>query len=47
MRYIPPPEFDSWRDHGLSLGFRAVFAGPFVRSSYMADLVHEEAHAAL
>ena len=47
MRYIPPAEFDDWRDHGLSLGFRAVFAGPFVRSSYMADLVHEEAHAAL
>jgi len=47
MRYIPPAEFDAWRDHGLSLGFRAVFSGPFVRSSYMADLVHEQAHAAL
>lgn len=43
VRYVPPAEFDSWRDHGLSLGFRAVFSGPFVRSSYMADHVSAQA----
>ena len=30
-------------DYGLSLGLRQVFSGPFVRSSYMADLVSEQA----
>jgi len=44
-RYVPPAEFDEWRAHGLAAGFRMVFSGPFVRSSYMADLVSEEAHA--
>ena len=28
---------------GLSIGFQMVFAGPLVRSSYMADLVNEQA----
>jgi len=37
--YIEPAQFDKYRDFGLSLGFRMVFSGPFVRSSYMADLV--------
>ncbi|HEX5430616.1 MAG TPA: lipoyl synthase, partial [Bryobacteraceae bacterium] len=37
--YIPPAQFDAYREYGLSLGFRMVFSGPFVRSSYMADLV--------
>jgi lipoic acid synthetase len=41
--YVTPARFDAWRDFGLALGFKAVFAGPFVRSSYMADLVSEEA----
>lgn len=42
-RHVPPEEYDRWRDYGLSIGFRDVFAGPFVRSSYMADLVHDAA----
>ena len=42
-RYVTPPEFDAYRDFGLSLGFKKVFSGPLVRSSYMADLVSEEA----
>jgi len=41
--YITPAQFDEWRDYGLSIGFRMVFAGPFVRSSYMADMVNHEA----
>ncbi|MBI3682458.1 MAG: lipoyl synthase [Acidobacteria bacterium] len=41
--YVRPAQFDSYREYGLSLGFRMVFAGPFVRSSYMAELAAEEA----
>jgi lipoyl synthase len=41
--YIEPREFEAYRDYGLSLGFNMVFSGPLVRSSYMADLIHEEA----
>ena len=43
VEYIHPDVFDEYRAIGQGLGFRAVFSGPFVRSSYMADLV---AHAA-
>ncbi len=42
-RYVTPAEFDELRDYGMSIGFEMVFSGPFVRSSYMADLVEEEA----
>lgn len=45
--YIDPAQFDAWRDYGLGLGFKAVFSGPLVRSSYMADAVSEEARQAL
>lgn len=41
--YVPPERYDRWKEHGLRLGFKMVFAGPFVRSSYMADLVNEKA----
>lgn len=41
--FVTPAQFDAYRDFGLSAGFRMVFSGPFVRSSYMADLVSEEA----
>jgi lipoic acid synthetase len=43
VEYIHPTVFDEYRDLGQSLGFRAVFAGPFVRSSYMADMVAHQA----
>ena len=36
--YVTPEQFDAYRDYGLSLGFKMVFSGPLVRSSYMADL---------
>ena len=45
--FIEPWQFDAWRDFGLSLGFKAVFSGPLVRSSYMSDAVSEEAQRAL
>lgn len=41
--YITPAQFDAYRDYGLSIGFKMVFSGPLVRSSYMADHVNEEA----
>ena len=41
--YIAPGQFAAYRDYGLSLGFRMVFSGPLVRSSYMADEVSREA----
>jgi lipoic acid synthetase len=45
--YVHPSVFEEYREIGEALGFRAVFSGPFVRSSYMADLVaHEHAQAA-
>ncbi|HME07822.1 MAG TPA: lipoyl synthase [Bryobacteraceae bacterium] len=41
--YITPAQFDAYRDYGLSIGFKMVFSGPLVRSSYMADQVNEQA----
>jgi lipoyl synthase len=41
--YIEPRAFEAYREYGLRLGFDMVFSGPLVRSSYMADLIHEEA----
>ncbi|MFP5246824.1 MAG: lipoyl synthase [Thermoanaerobaculia bacterium] len=44
---VHPDVFEEYRVLGEELGFRAVFSGPFVRSSYMADVVaHEHAKAA-
>jgi lipoic acid synthetase len=40
--YVRPERFEAYRAYGESLGFDAVFAGPFVRSSYMAEAVFEE-----
>jgi lipoic acid synthetase len=41
--YVTPEQFESYKEYGLSIGFRMVFSGPFVRSSYMADVVNDEA----
>ena len=40
-RFIPPEEFAQYEATARSLGFRAVAAGPFVRSSYNADEVYK------
>jgi lipoic acid synthetase len=37
VEYVPPEVFDRHRAFGEGLGFRHVFAGPFVRSSYRAE----------
>lgn len=43
--FIPPAQFDAYRKDALAMGFVAVAAGPFVRSSYNAQAVHRQAAA--
>lgn len=38
MRYVTPTEFSDFARHAKALGFKNVASGPFVRSSYHADL---------
>ncbi|MCX7730977.1 MAG: lipoyl synthase [Candidatus Caldatribacterium sp.] len=35
--YLPPEEFEYYREYALRLGFLGVASGPFVRSSYRAE----------
>ncbi len=42
-RYLDPAEFAHYCEFGMALGFRNVFSGPLVRSSYMADAAFESA----
>jgi lipoic acid synthetase len=35
--YVHPAVFERYREAGEAMGFRHVFAGPFVRSSYRAE----------
>jgi lipoyl synthase len=37
VEYAPPERFEAYRELGEGMGFRHVFAGPFVRSSYRAE----------
>ncbi|WP_265436180.1 lipoyl synthase [Aeromonas media] len=37
-RYVPPAEFDELKEVAMDLGFSHAACGPFVRSSYHADL---------
>lgn len=39
-RFIPPDEFDTWRETALAMGFAEVASGPFVRSSYQAGRLY-------
>jgi lipoic acid synthetase len=41
--YVAPERFEEYKEIGLAMGFKMVFSGPLVRSSYMADLVNEQA----
>jgi lipoic acid synthetase len=45
-RFIPPEEFEAMAAEALALGFRAVAADPFVRSSYQAEALYRQAAAA-
>ncbi|MEQ8860026.1 MAG: lipoyl synthase [Pseudomonadales bacterium] len=40
-RWVPPADFERYRQCGLGLGFLEVAAGPLVRSSYRADRILE------
>jgi lipoic acid synthetase len=35
-RFVPPEEFEAWKETALNMGFTEVASGPFVRSSYHA-----------
>lgn len=37
--FIPPEQFDTWRNFGESIGFLQVVASPLTRSSYHAEQV--------
>jgi lipoic acid synthetase len=39
-RFVTPTQFERYRAWGQELGFLAVAAGPYVRSSYFADEVY-------
>jgi lipoic acid synthetase len=39
VRFVEPAEFAAWEAEARALGFAAVAAGPFVRSSYQAENV--------
>jgi len=42
-RFVPPEQFAAWRVEAGLLGFRAIAAGPLVRSSYRAGFLLDEA----
>jgi lipoyl synthase len=44
-RFIPPEEFDYWKETSLEMGFSAVASGPFVRSSYHAKELYQKVAA--
>jgi len=43
VRYVPPEEFAELEQEALALGFGAVAAAPFVRSSYQAEALFRRA----
>jgi lipoic acid synthetase len=43
--FVTPAMFDHYREYGESIGFNAVFSGPLVRSSYMAENVEHSVSA--
>jgi lipoic acid synthetase len=43
VRYVPPEEFAEYEILALEMGFSGVASSPFVRSSYQAGRLYEEA----
>ncbi len=39
--FITPEQFKKYEEYGYSLGVKHMFCGPFVRSSYNADLIYK------
>lgn len=42
--FITPEQFKSYEEFGYSIGIRYMYCGPFVRSSYNANIVIQEAN---
>lgn len=42
--FVTPEQFTKYEDYGHSVGVKHMFSGPFVRSSYNADLVFKKAN---
>ena len=42
-RYYSPEEFDQLKENALAYGYKYVFSGPLVRSSYLAEHIFEGA----
>ena len=42
MNFVHPSKFEEYKNLGLQMGFKAVFSGPFVRSSYLADELYKK-----
>ncbi len=45
VEYVEPARFEEWAVKGRDMGFRAVWAGPLVRTSYRAAQAYEAAAA--
>ena len=39
VEYVTPEQFERYKELGLELGFKSVSSGPFVRSSYHAQML--------
>lgn len=46
-RFVPPADFNKYREWGLELGFKEVVSGAFVRSSYRAERALEGNNAGI
>jgi len=44
-RFVPPEEFDNWKETALEMGFSEVASGPLVRSSYHAKELYQALEA--
>lgn len=47
VRYVPPEDFNRYREIGLNKGFLEVVSGPLVRSSYRAERALEKNNVGL
>lgn len=43
IRQVSQEEFESYREMGIKMGFKAIFSGRFVRSSFMAGDIYKKA----
>jgi lipoic acid synthetase len=45
VEYVHPDRFRALEEAAYALGFKAVYSGPLVRSSYHAELTAQKTHA--